>query len=70
MPGINQVTKSLEGKYIKLKSNSSGRVWEGRVKKITYRDENEERTRRILFDDGREIIAHENFNFSYEDLDG
>ena len=69
MPGFYQVTSSLQGRYIELRSKSSGRVWKGKVKKVTIRDSQKEPARRILFDDGREVIAHENFSFTARSLD-
>jgi hypothetical protein len=61
---LQDVTKSLEGKYVEFKSLSSGKIWKGMIKKIRIMSDK----RVIVFDSGFELIAHENFSFKYKVL--
>ena len=65
MPGYNNITKSLEGRYVELKSKVSGKTWKGKVTHVTIG----QNTRRILFDNGQEVIAHPAFTFTIKQLD-
>lgn len=66
MSGYYAITKKLEGRYVELKSKVSGKVWKGKIKHITIGND----TRRILFDSGREVIAHKAFIFTIKSLEG
>ena len=65
MPGYKNITKALEGRYVTLRSKVSGKVWNGKVTHVTIG----QNTRRILFDNGREVIAHQGFQFTIKYLD-
>ena len=65
MPGYGQVTKSLEGRYVELTSRGTGKIWRGKIRKVTIIEyTGKDPTRRIRFQDGRELIAHEGFQFT------
>ena len=59
------ISKKMEGHYIRLKSNVNGDVWKGKVKKITIMSDR----RKILFDYGGEVTAWEAFNADLTYLD-
>lgn len=70
MAGYNQVSTSWTGRYVELKSNISGKTWKGKVKRVSVKDCNGKKpTKRILFEDGREVIAHDHFNFNIKFLE-
>ena len=56
--GINNITKEMEGHYIRLRSNVNGQVWTGKVKAITIKPDQ----RRILFEDGVAVTAYQAFD--------
>ena len=61
---LQDVTKSLEGRYVEFKSIVSKKVWKGKIEKIRIMKDK----RVIMFDSGFELIAHENFMFTYRTL--